>query len=83
MTVTIELSNEQALALKAKAAAQGLSLEDWFQKLAGMDVPTGEARAPRRRYSLSELMEQCDGDAPLSEEDRAWLDDPAVGREAL
>ena len=33
MTV-IELPDEQAEALKAKAAAQGLSLEDWFKSLA-------------------------------------------------
>ena len=33
MTV-IELPDDQAAALKAKAAAQGLSLEDWFKQLA-------------------------------------------------
>jgi hypothetical protein len=33
MTV-IELSDDQAAALTAKAAAQGLSLEDWFKSLA-------------------------------------------------
>lgn len=33
MTFTIELSDQQA-ALKAKAAALGLSLEAWFKKLA-------------------------------------------------
>jgi len=34
MTVTIELSAEQAAALRAKATAEGLSLEEWIQKLA-------------------------------------------------
>jgi plasmid stability protein len=34
MTV-IELSDEQAAALKAKAAAAGLTLEAWLQQLAG------------------------------------------------
>lgn len=33
MTV-IELPDEEALVLKAKAAAEGLSLEAWFKKLA-------------------------------------------------
>jgi uncharacterized protein (DUF433 family) len=33
MTV-IELPDDQVAALKAKAAAQGLSLESWFKKLA-------------------------------------------------
>ena len=34
MTLTIELSDDQAAALRAKAAAEGLSLEVWIQKLA-------------------------------------------------
>jgi hypothetical protein len=32
--VVIELPDDQAAALKAKAAAQGLTLEDWFRSLA-------------------------------------------------
>lgn len=36
----------------------------------------------RRRYTAAELAQQH-GDVPLSEEDRAWLDAPPVGREAL
>jgi hypothetical protein len=39
MTV-IELSDEQAEALKAKAAAEGLSLEAWLSKLAAAE-PSG------------------------------------------
>jgi hypothetical protein len=39
MTV-IELPDEQAAVLKAKAAAEGLSLEAWFQKLAQQERPT-------------------------------------------
>jgi hypothetical protein len=38
MTV-IELPDEQAAALKAKAAAAGLTLEAWLQKLAEQEVP--------------------------------------------
>jgi hypothetical protein len=34
MTLTIELPDEQVAALKAKAAAQGLTLENWLGKLA-------------------------------------------------
>ena len=37
MTV-IELSDEQAEALKAKAAAEGLTLEAWLKKLAAAEV---------------------------------------------
>jgi hypothetical protein len=37
----IELTDEQAAALKAKAAAEGLTLEAWFKKLAEAE-PLGE-----------------------------------------
>ena len=35
MTV-IELPDDQAAALKTRAAAQGLTLEAWFEKLSGV-----------------------------------------------
>jgi antitoxin ChpS len=38
---------------------------------------------PRKRYTLNELLAQCDPDAPLSEEDRLWLDDAPQDREAI
>lgn len=41
-----------------------------------------EAR-PRPRYSLADLVAQCDADAALSEEAREWDEAPAVGDEAL
>ena len=73
MTV-IELPDDQA-------AAQGLTLEDWFEKLSGVKVPTSQPGLRKSRYSLAELMAQCDANAPLSAEDRAWMDAPAIGRE--
>jgi antitoxin component of MazEF toxin-antitoxin module len=81
MTV-IQLPDDQAAALKARAAAQGLTLEAWFEKLSGVPVPTSQPGPRRFRYSLAELMAQCDASAPLSAEDRAWIDAPAIGREA-
>jgi antitoxin ChpS len=33
------------------------------------------------RYTLGELLAQCDPAAPVTEEDREWLDMPPVGRE--
>ena len=39
MTVTIELSDEQAAALQAQAAAEGLSVDAWLQRLAEQHVP--------------------------------------------
>jgi antitoxin component of MazEF toxin-antitoxin module len=81
MTV-VQLPDDQAAALKARAAAQGLTLEAWFEKLSGVPESTSQLSPRRYRYSLAELMAQCDASAPLSAEDRAWIDAPAVGREA-
>jgi antitoxin ChpS len=40
--------------------------------------------SPRRlRYTLAELLAQCDASAPLPEEDREWLDSGPLGRELL
>lgn len=38
---------------------------------------------PRPRYSLAELLAQCDETAPAADEDRAWIDAPPVGHELL
>lgn len=35
------------------------------------------------RYTLEELLAACDASAPLSDEDKAWLDAPATGNELL
>ena len=37
----------------------------------------------RPRYSLDELLAQCDASAEFSAEDRAWLDNKPVGNELL
>jgi len=37
----------------------------------------------RPRYSLDELLAQCDASAEFSEEDRTWLDSKPVGSELL
>jgi hypothetical protein len=42
MTLTIKLSDEQATVLEAKAAAEGLSVEQWIQKLAEPNAPIRE-----------------------------------------
>jgi antitoxin ChpS len=38
---------------------------------------------PRPRYSLDELLAQCDASAEVSAEDQAWLDSKPVGSELL
>ena len=39
--------------------------------------------SPRPRYTLDELLAQCDASVEISEEDRAWLDNKPVGSEML
>jgi hypothetical protein len=75
----IQIPDDEAAALQAKAAAQGLTLEAWLRSLAGLDEPQGR----KGRYKLADLVAQCDPRAPLSEEDKAWLNAPDVGREAV
>lgn len=38
---------------------------------------------PNSRYTLEELLTQCDPKEPISEEDQAWLNDGPVGEELL
>ena len=78
----IELSDDHAAALAAKAAAQGLTLQNWLGKLAEPETPNDQSKPRKGRYRLDDLMAQCDLNMPLTSEDRTWLDTPAVGREA-
>jgi len=52
----------------------------------GVSVESGrlvvEPRA-RRRYTLVELLAQCDPKAPHTEEDQPWLDSEPVGSEVI
>jgi antitoxin ChpS len=52
----------------------------------GMDVKNGRLviePKPRPRYTLEELLAQCEPAAELTEEERAWFDAPPVGKELL
>ena len=73
----VEIPDEQAAVLKARAAAEGLTLEAWLERLAGVATASANRKG---KYSLADLLSQCDPNAPLSDEDRAWLDAPSVGR---
>lgn len=39
--------------------------------------------SPKPRYTLDELLAQCDGSAGIGQEERTWLDDGPIGRELL
>jgi hypothetical protein len=63
MNLTLEFSNEQVAALKAKAAAVGLTLEDRFQ-----DLATQAAGYPDRPFTSGYGMLAKYGPAPSAEE---------------
>lgn len=55
---------------------------------AKLDLTVEDGRlvaVPRKRpkYTLDELMAQCDLDAPWTEEEQEWLDMKPVGREII
>ncbi len=77
-TIKIELADDQAAALRAKAATDGLSIEDWLRRRIDQEI-----LRRKNRYTIAELVEQCDPQAPLSAEDREWLGSHAIGRELL
>ena len=65
-----------------KTILEGLGLSPNTQ--VGLTVSDGRLIVephPRPRYTLAELMEQCDLSAPVTEESQAWLEAEPVGRE--
>ena len=77
MTV-LQIPADQAAVLQARAAAQGITLDVWLRRLAGLETPLRH----KNRYILADLVQQCDLTVPLSDEDKAWLNTTDVGREA-
>ena len=51
----------------------------------GVTVTQGKIliEPPQARYTLEELLAQCDPAAPISAADQAWLNDGQVGEELL
>lgn len=47
------------------------------------DQNTLIVKPARPRYTLEELLQQCDGSASADAEDRAWLDNTPVGNELI
>lgn len=65
-----------------KAILDGLGLS--ANDRVGLSVADGRLIIdphPSPHYTLAELLAQCDAAAPMSGEDRQWLDLPPVGRE--
>jgi hypothetical protein len=57
-TVKIDISDQQAAALSAKAAAQGLTLETWFQKVVDQEAGRGDARETARPEQHGSVVEE-------------------------
>ena len=81
---------------RRSAALQQLDLDEHELAAAGINDTMRDTARPvvglprlvvaptaRPRYTLDELLAQCDDDAALSAEDRAWLDAKPVGNELL
>jgi hypothetical protein len=65
MNLTIEFSSEQVAALKAKASAEGLTVEEWLRKLAEHEV---EPVAPEKPFTSGYGLLAKYGPAPSAEE---------------
>jgi antitoxin ChpS len=67
-----------------KPILEGLGLSPNTQ--VGLSVSEGRLIVdphPRPRYTLAELVDQCDLSAPVTEVSRAWLEVPPAGREII
>jgi antitoxin ChpS len=83
-TATI-LETESGPALSISSdAVEALGLKDGSALDVSIDGASVILR-PRKRskYSLEELLSQCDYSIPMDEEERAWLDAPRLGRELI
>lgn len=77
-TIKIDIPDALAAALRKKASAEGITLEEWVRRKVHQEL-----RQRKSRYTLAELVAQCDSRAAVSVEDREWADSQPFGREAL
>jgi antitoxin ChpS len=82
-------------AAKVQKWGNSLALRIPVPILRGLGIGEGQAveltvehgalvvRPQRKRYVLSELLAQCDFDAPAGAEEKAWLEDVPVGLEEI
>ncbi len=73
VSVPKEMARELSLRENQTASA---SLED-----GKLILEPGKRVKPR--YRIEDLVAQCDLNAPMSDEDKAWIDMPSVGREII
>ena len=83
-TTTLRAVGGSVMFAIPKAMLEGLGLHANQQ----VDVSLSDGRMivepkVRPRYTLAELLAQCDFDQPMTDEEKEWLDAPPVGREVL
>jgi antitoxin ChpS len=75
LMVTIPAEMVKQLDLKPGQEAQA--------RLDGARLDLDFRPVSRPHYRLSDLIAQCDLDAPVSDEEREWMDMPSAGREII
>jgi hypothetical protein len=84
MNLTIELSDEKAAALKAQAAALGLTVERWIEQLAERQAETPPASiAHLQKTNPREWARQFHEWAESHDRTTPLLSDEAMNREAI
>ncbi len=83
-TTTLRAVGGSVMFAIPKPMLEGLGLHANQQ----VDVTISEGRMivepkVRPRYSLNELLAQCEFNQPMTAEEREWLDAPPVGREVI
>lgn len=81
-TIKIDLPDQQITALTAKAAAQGLTLEAWFQKVAAQEVPSASI-AHLQKTDSQEWARQFDAWVDSHDPNLPVLSDEAMSRESI
>ena len=75
LTLTIPKALAKSLGL-SEGARMGVAAE-------GKRLIAEAAPDPKPAYTLEELLAQCDPDAPMSGDERDWLNAPAAGNEII
>jgi len=77
---TVPASARRAMGLNAGDEVD-VTMDNGRLVLDPVSPPPPVTRARRPKYTLEELVAGYDADAALSDEERAWMDAPPVGRE--
>ena len=84
MNLTIELSEEKAAALRAQAAAHGLTVERWVEQIAEQHVQTQPASiAHLQKTNPQEWARQFDEWVNSHDPNAQVLSDEAMSRESI